>query len=296
MKKPDFFIPDFFIMGAPKCGTTSMDEWLRAHPRIYMAEKECHYFNTSHKNRATTDLDDYHRLFAAATDAHLSVGETSVRYLYCTEAVTNILNYNPSAQFIVMLRNPVDMVYSWHNQVYLSGLEPVKDFETAWHLQEKREAGEQVPKRCREIKMLYYGKVCRLGQQLQRLYAQVSPNRVHLIFFDDLQENPRRAYLAVLDFLGLPDDNQQKFKLHNPAKTYRIHCLKNLPLVLGKLKTKLGVRKGFGILTYLTAKNIRVKQRAPLSPQMRRILTQYFKDDIDLLSRLSGRNLNHWAE
>lgn len=287
---------DFFILGAPKCGTTSMDEWLREHPRIYMAEKECHYFNTSIKGRTITHLDDYHRLFAAATKQHLSIGETSVRYLYCTEAVANILNYNPHAQFIVLLRNPVDMVYSWHNQVYLSGLESVRDFETAWHLQEKRAAGECVPHRCREVKMLYYGKVCSLGAQLQRLYTQVQPKRVHLIFFEDLQKNPRPTYLDVLDFLGVPDDGKQKFKRHNPAKTYRFHSLKNLPQRLGKLKTKMGLRKGFGILTFLSAKNITVKQRAPLSPQMRRMLALYFKDDIDLLSRLSARNLHHWTE
>lgn len=288
--------PNFFILGAPKCGTTSMDEWLRAHPQIHLAPKECHYFNTSHNNRKVTNLDDYHRLFAAATDAHLAIGETSVRYLYCTDAVANILKYNPAAQFIVMLRNPIEMVYSWHSQIYLFGLENVRDFATAWHLQPQREAGERAPPRCTEVKMLYYGKVCRLGEQLQRLYAQASPQRVHLIFFEDLQANPRRVYLSVLDFLGVPDDHRQQFALYNPAKTHRIHALKDLPTTLGKLKTKIGLRAGFGILNYLVAKNIRIKPRAPLSPQMRQILVDYFREDIDLLMRQTGRRLQHWLQ
>ena len=288
--------PDFFILGAPKCGTTSMDEWLRSHSRIYMAEKECHYFDTTHKNRKATDLDGYHRLFAEATDAQVSVGETSVHYLRSADAVANILNYNSAAQFIVLLRNPMDMVCSWHNHIYMNGLERVRDFETAWHLQEKRAAGECIPKGCREVEMLYYGKVCSLGEQLQRLYAQVSPDRVHLVFFDDLKENPGRVYRSVLGFLGVSDDDRQKFNPHNPAQTYRLHFIKGLPSELGKLKTKMGMRKGFGVLNYLAAKNIMVKQCMPLSSQMRQTLAQYFKDDIDLLSRLSGRSLNHWTE
>ena len=288
--------PDFFILGAPKCGTTSMDEWLRSHPRIYMAEKECHYFDTAHKNRKASDLDGYHQMFAEATDAQLSVGETSVHYLRSADAVANILNYNSAARFIVMLRNPVYMACSWHNHIYMNNLESVRDFETAWHLQEKRAAGERIPKGCQEVEILYYGKVCSLGEQLQRLYAQVPPNRVHLVFFDDLTESPRHAYLSVLDFLGVSDDNQQHFNRHNSAKTYRLHWLKNLPPALLKLKTNMGMRKGFGVLNYLATKNIMRKQHFPLSPQMHQILVRYFKDDIELLSRLTGRNLNHWLE
>ena len=287
--------PDFFILGAPKCGTTSMDEWLRSHPRIYLAEKECHYFDTTHKNRKVTDLDGYHGLFAEA-DAQLSVGETSVHYLRSTDAVANILNYNPDAQFIVMLRNPVDMARSWHNHIYRNDLENVRDFETAWHLQEKRAAGAGIPNRCREVDMLYYGKVCSLGEQLQKLYAQVSPERVHLVFFDDLKENPARTYRSVLDFLGVSDDNRQEFNPHNLAQTWRLHWLNDLLSGLGKLKTKMGMRKGLGVLNYLAAKNSMLKPPLPLSSHMHQILTQYFKDDIDLLSRLTGRNLNHWTE
>ncbi len=287
--------PDFFIIGAPKCGTTSMDAWLSEHPSIYMAKKEPHYFNTDHKNRKITDSTVYHALFAGATETHLTIGESSVRYLYSQDAVSNILNYNPNAKFIVMLRNPIDMVYSWHNQIYVSGLEPIKDFTTAWGLQEQRLSGQDM-RQCAEPKMLNYGAVCQLGEQLQRLYQQVPPERVHLIFFDDLQQNARQSYQSVLHFLGVADDHKQAFMIHNPAKKHRIRLLTNSLNELGKIKIRLGIKHNFGIAEFMKAKNIKTQKRKPLSAEMRRTLIDYFSDDINLLAKLSGRNLDDWTQ
>ncbi len=292
--------PNFFILGAPKCGTTSMNAYLASHPSIYMAKKEPHYFNTDHKNRKIKNLTDYQALFTLANNTHLAIGEASVRYLYSVDAVANILNYEPDAKFIVMLRNPVDMVYSWHNQVYLSSTEDIPDFESAWRLQNKRRQGEQIPPRCGESKMLYYGEVCSLGEQLQRLYTQVSTERVHLIFFDDLAQNPQKTYLDTLKFLNLPDDARQDFTIYNPAKIHRVHFLKDaLPDVLswlGSIKIKLGIKHSFGLLEFIRLKNIKTQQRIPLSPQMRQTLIHYFRDDIKLLSKITNRNLDSWLK
>lgn len=288
--------PNFFILGAPKCGTTSMDEWLRSHPSVYMAKKEPHYFNTDHQNRFITTLNDYQALFSLVTDQHIAVGETSVRYLYSREAVAGILNYNADAKFIVMLRDPIDMVYSWHNQVYFSDMEDVGDFESAWALQEQRLQGMCIPVRCSEVKMLFYGPVCRLGEQLERLYAQVPAAQIHYLFFDDLKANPGQIYRSVLEFLGVADDGKSDFSVLNPAKTYRIHTLKSVLPWLGKMKAGLGISRGFGILEWVRKKNRIVKKRAPMSMQMRRILIDYFVDDIELLSRLTGRSLDHWIK
>lgn len=286
--------PDFFIIGSAKCGTTSMDEWLRAHPAIFMAEKEPHYFNTDHKNRKITRQHEYRMLFREATDAHLAVGETSVRYIYSGVAVRNILRYNRATKFIVMLRNPLDLVYSWHNQVYFNGTENVKKFETAWHLQTQRKAGKKIPPRCTEVKMLLYGEVGCLGEQLQRLYSQVSAARVHIIVFDDLQQNPAQVYRSVLNFLQVPEDNKQYFVHHNPAKTYYCYTFNSLLLCLRWLKLTMHISKNFGVLKWLRELNITVKKRRPLSPAMKQTLVQYFQEDIKLLERLIGRDLTHW--
>ncbi len=287
--------PNFFIIGAPKCGTSSMAAWLAEHPSIYMSPiKEPHYFNTDHNNGSIENFSKYHALFDAATEENLVVGEASAAYLSSNEAVPNILRYNPAARFVVMVRNPIDMAYSFHDQLLFNDLEHVQDFAEAWRLQGERAAGKCVPSNCPEPKFLLYGEMCRLGAQLQRLYSRVSPERVHVVVFDDLKANPRQAYQRVLAFLGFPDDDRQDFTTHNPAKERRSHMVRRVVEWLGQGKKRLGITKGFGVLNAIENKNMRVRQRPPLKPETRRTLIDYFQDDIQLLGVLLGRDLSRW--
>ncbi len=289
--------PDFFVLGAPKCATTSLYEWLKSHPQIFVAKKEMHFFNTDHTDREVTRLQDYRALFAGASERHIAVGEVAVMYLYSEAAVANILRDNAEAVFIVMLRNPIDMAYSWHSQVCFTGRERVKDFAKAWNLQAERKAS-----RCAagetgraDVNKLFYGEVCCLGAQLQRLYQQVARERVHVIVYDDLNANPRAVYRAVLNFLGVPDDHKQTFEAHNRAKVHYAEWLYRLLPRMARLKTRLRIRRNFGIQTWIANNNRREKPRPPLSPQMKRALARHFAEDIRLLERLLGRDLTHWS-
>ncbi len=291
--------PHFFLIGAPKCGTTSMYAWLKSHPRIFIAPKEAHHFNTDHADRIVPSSQAYQALFEGVSDRHIAVGEASVRYLYSHEAVANILRYNKESVFIVMLRNPVEMAYSWHNQLYYSGDENVADFETAWNLQAQRRAGKHIPPHCRDIKKHFYSDVCRLGEQVQRLYQQVPSDRVHVVVFDDLTANPGPVYRSVLNFLNVPDDHRQVFEMHNPAKiTYSLFLRRSLSwlgfLKLGRLKNAMGISRKFGIRDRIWKYNEKAKRRPPLSPHMRHVLAQCFYDDVRLLERLLGRDFTHW--
>jgi len=136
--------PNFFILGAPKCGTTSVAVLLSEHPHIYMPQKEPHFFNTDHR-RFLNSLEGYERLFARADARHRAVGEASVWYLSSASAVKNILDYAPEAKFIVMLRNPVEMAPSLHEEQVFTGRENVTDFAKAWALQDVRRRGHQLP-------------------------------------------------------------------------------------------------------------------------------------------------------
>lgn len=297
--------PNLFILGAPKCGTTSMDEWLRSHPNIFMAKKEPHYFNTDHKNHNVANLAAYQALFDDVSEQHQVIGETSVRYLYSKTAVANILNYSPDAKFVVMLRNPIEMAYSWHGQVCFSRLESVKNFEKAWHLQTARQQGYKIPKGCVESSMLFYGQVCSLGMQLQNLYRQVPIDRVHLVLFDDLKKDPKKTYQALLNFLNIADDKKQVFTIHNAAKVRRFGWFMPslLPLIanlliscLVKLKTTMQIKQGFGISQMLVCDRGKTKKRPPLSPQMKQVLIEYFSKDIALLSKTIHRDLSSWTK
>ncbi len=186
--------PNFFVIGGPKCGTTALSEYLRSHPHVFFSNpKEPNFFNEDFANRRTLDMRTYLHLFEGATDEHAAVGEGSVLYLRSEVAVPKILSFRPDARFVVMVRNPVDMVYSLHSQTVYHGTEDVTDFREAWRLQDERRAGRRLPKLCVDPKEFLYGEMCLLGSQIERLYRSVYGDRVKVVFFEDFVRDTRAA-------------------------------------------------------------------------------------------------------
>src|SRR5258706_10449866 len=107
--------PDFFIVGAPKCGTTAMNDYLGQHPDIYMAPKELHYFGADLKIKDKISESAYLQYFKNAGNKKI-LGEASVWYLFSGTAAKEIKNFSPDAKILIMLRNPVEVVYSLHSQ------------------------------------------------------------------------------------------------------------------------------------------------------------------------------------
>jgi len=293
--------PNFFILGAPKCGTTSLDAWLAAHPRIFTAPKEPDYFNRDPAAVCATSLRRYEALFADATDAHIAIGEASPKYLRHPHALANILQYNAEAKFIVMVRNPVDMAASWHAQQLLNDNEDARDFEAAWNFQDQRRAGDAIPRLCYDPANLLYADVCALGSQLARVFESVAAARVHVILFDDLASDPAGVYRAVLAFLNVPDDGRAVFDAHNPGRLPRFRYvnrrLADAHAQLARVKTALGIRRAFNTGAWvrrLQRLNRSKDARAPLRPEFRHQLNEYFADEVRQLEALLDRDLSHW--
>jgi len=288
--------PNFFIIGAPKCGTTSLVSWLADHPNIYMSPvKEPCFFNRDGLYKIET-VEEYEALFACAGPEHLAVGEASTHYLYSREAVPRIVEYNPEARFIVCIRNPIEMVQALHAERVWQGRETIKDFEKAWRLQDERRLGKHIPKTVRkDPQRLQYGAYCRLGEQLSRLYSLVPKERVLVIVLDDMAENPRNAYQKVLAFLGVPDDGRNEFPVLNRRKAVRWTFLSLLIRYAGNAKRAVGLNQRMGIGSRLRSLNRLPAQRSPLSPELKDELTAYFQDDIHLLEELLDRDLSGWC-
>lgn len=292
--------PNFFILGAPKSGTTSMAEWLRGHPRIFMtSRKEPFFFCTDLIPERRRNLVDYERLFEEADERYEIVGEASTDYLFSRTAVPSILKYSQDPRFLVMLRNPIEMAPALHGEKLYQGDEHVADFEEAWALQGKRarQPAEAVTYACRDPQLLMYGPFCRVGEQLERLYEHVPHDTVKVVLLDDVKEDPRREYLGVLSFLGLEDDGRRDFPVLNVAKTRRSAVLHRVTRILGNLRMLVGsAYRGFGILNHVSRWNQRKKDRRPLSSEMRATLVDYFRDDVERLGELLNRDLGAWLD
>ena len=171
--------PDFFIVGAPKCGTTALSEYLRAHPNIHISTpKEPHYFVDdfpSYKERMGGE-ENYLALFDTDKE-NAQCGEASVWYLYSKVAIQNALDFNPNAKFIAMVRNPLEMAVSLHAQLVWTLDEDTHNFDEAWSMMDERKAGRKIPKKCRESAFLQYREACQLGGQIERFMNIVPPSQ-----------------------------------------------------------------------------------------------------------------------
>lgn len=299
--------PNFFLVGAPKCGTTALSEYLRAHPNCFVSwPKEPHYFaeNLGSYRRIET-YDDYVSLFSSASESHLAVGEASVWYLYSPIAIRNIYEFNSQAKIVVMLRNPVDVVQSLHSQLLNAFIEDKKDFETAWRLQALRKEGKEIPSTCLEESFLQYAQAGKFGDQIERLYGVFPREQVKVVLLEDFARSTREVYEETLTFLGVPLDGRTEFPRIMSRREIKVEWLgkimiyKPFPFNWIERKTRdllkvIGIRE-FGLWHKILDMNTKNVSPKPLRPDFRRELIEEFKEDIRKLSNILGRDLKDWT-
>ena len=280
--------PNFFIIGAPKCGTTSLANWLSGHPNVFVTQpKEPFFFDKDIKARYEYSLEEYNNLYKETKKNHLAIGEASTTYLYSNVAVQNIIKYNPLAKFIVLLRNPAQMVVSLHSQEVFSLHEDIKDFEKAWAAQDDRLGGKNIPKTCVDPKKLQYRDICKLGEQIERLLRIVPEDRVLFLSLDKLKDNSRGTYFIATDFLNLPRYDLENYANKNPSKSYKSSAFQLLILLGVFVRKKIGLNKGFGFSRF----NMKVSEKKNLDYTFLKKIEKYFESDILKVKQLTGIDL-----
>jgi hypothetical protein len=301
--------PGFFIVGAPRCGTTTLSRYLSRHPEICFSKpKEPHFFARPSLNLDKASLQSqYIEPFFAHHDAcrHKLLGEGSVSYLYSRRAIENILEVNPEAKFIVSVRNPIDMIQSYHSRLLYTLDESEKDFTRAWSLQAERAAGRSIPAKCREPGLLQYAEIGSLGRNVERLLRIAGRERCKIVVFDDFAKWPKLTYRQVVEFLGLETYEQPRISTRRKNRDYRSSLIqrvqvrppKSLLAMLGVVEWATGAK---GLKKHLRSEMKRINSvrvaRPVLDDSMKSSLVETFAEDIELLSRLLKRDLTHWTE
>jgi len=287
-------VVDFFIIGAPKCGTSALDSYLSKHPDIYMAPNEPNFFADDVVGIHHTPEDEYFQWFAA-NEGKLK-GEASPIYIYSKEAVPRILKHNPDAKMIALVRDPVTMAASWHNQMHKHLHEDVADFEEAWRKQGSRKKGEGIPERCIDPVLLQYQDICSIGSQLSKVLELVPRENILVLRQDNFMSDTRRIYINILDFLGVKDDGQANFKQVNPSAHVKSHLLQSIikrpyPVLrpIGKMMRRFGIEPK-ALLLKLNLK----KTKVSIDPDFEKELRAVFLDEVVLLEKILGQNLPEW--
>lgn len=282
-------MPDFFIPGAPKAGTTSLAGWLAAHPGVgFCSLKEPQFFNTDfrHPHRPPT-LDDYFALFPPRPAGGLR-GEATTGYLVSRTAIAAILGLNPSAKFVICLRDPVSLFISLHRQRLKEGFEVLTDPRAAWRASEKRRAGNAVPLTCPDGQMLDYPRYAALGDQMEALLAQVPRAQVLCLHSEELSNSPQVAFERSCAFLGLDKMPISAPTRANPARIPRSPRIAQTMRALGGVRRRLGFESGFGIASRIERLNLR-KPGETFDPVLRAELDALLTPQRDKLRDLIGR-------
>lgn len=219
--------PSFLIVGAQRCGTTSMFKTLRQHPAVVAPplQKGIHYFDKNYEQGAGWYRSHFPLRATAGRTARSAgtapvTGESSPYYMFHPLAADRIARDLPGVRLIVLLRDPVERAISAYTHEKARGFE-TETFERALELEPERIAGERekmIADQGYDSFHLQHNAYVTRGQyieQLERLEAVFGRDRLHVVDSHDFFERPAAAYAAVVDFLGLPAFDGAVFDQHN---------------------------------------------------------------------------------
>jgi hypothetical protein len=283
-----------------------MSQFLGGHPDIFMARKEMHFFGSDLRFGSRfyrRDLETYLSEFNGR-NSHRLAAESSVWYLFSTQAASEIKEFNPEARIIIMLREPVEMLFSLYHVFRYDGNEQLPTFELALAAEQERRTGGKITRQTYFPQGLLYRDVVRYSEQVERYFREFGRDRVHVILYNDFAADPAGVYRQTLEFLGLqPTANEQSFKVINESKR---SCSPLLRRVLADrslrgVAIKVARRLPRPIFRFLQAAeerlwrlNGQVVKRTPMSPDLRSRLTYEFAPEIESLAQLLQCDLSRW--
>ena len=295
----DINLPNFLIVGAAKCGTTSLHNYLKQHPDIFMTEhKEPHFLINSdigemRIHNAVVSFEEYKNMFKT-NRKYFYKGESSVMYLAFPEfSINNIKKYlDPNVKIIIMLRNPIERAFSGylHNLRYntcenLSFEEAIEKSEYRYHNDRNITP---------DTRYLHVGEYY---TQVKAFIDEFKEN-VHIIYYDEYLLNIKSCLDNVFDFLKI-----RKVKIDTSIKymkggwLFKNRVLRYLLISSNPFKSLIkNILPSKDLRRILKNKIMRIStvDTPKISSEMRDKLKRYYRQDMLDLSKLLNRDLSHW--
>ena len=293
--------PDFFLVGAPRSGTTALCSYLRGHPDMFMCSpKEPTYFGRDLVPKRYPSLESYLALFDN-TGIAKRAGEGSVAYLASEFAAQEIHAFDPKASILIILREPVEMMYSLHLKHYLMGIEPCRTLREALAVENGRLArGSHVPPGVCP-KVIALRSRATYVPQVKRFFELFGRAQVKVFLFDDFQANPSAIFAETCRFLGIRDDIALACERHNVGRQVKICSLHEF--LTRAPRWAQSIARTVVPSTYLrrhlqellVRRNQSTGKPSPIDRHLRARLRAEFAPDVAQLGKLIGRDLSHWS-
>jgi hypothetical protein len=295
-------VPDFFIVGQTKSGTTALCEMLKRHPQIYMPNaKDTLFlasdlrarFRPSKSDAFPETLDAYLSLFSAARPEQ-RVGEATAAYLWSRSAAGRIADLQPSARIIAIFREPASFLRSLHLQMLQNHIETKKDLRRAISLEDARRRGKRIPRRCPRPPALLYSDRVRYVEQLRRYHDVFPQEQVLVLIYDDFRSDNEGTVRKVLRFLEVDDTLPIETMEANPTvrpRSQQLHLIART-VTGGRGPVSRGVRAG---ALKLTSSRLRRRlvfgELDPPDEDLMLELRRRFKEEVVAFSEYLGRDL-----
>ena len=276
--------PNFFIVGTPKSGTTSLFHYLQEHPEVFLPElKEPHFFscpevkNTYYKTKIVDSKEEYLGLYQE-TESYKAVGDLSSSYLFNKETPKRIHQFNPYAKIIIVLRNPVERALSHYlmdvNLGYINvSLSKVINNKDTFkqHYQEYIELG-------------FY------EQQIRAYTKQFPDSQIKVVLSDTLYANTAETLKDIYSFINVSTTFITDFEtVHNSYTVPRFKALKSLVQSDGlKKMIPSGLKSGLKSLIYKT------NAEKPKLEVEKNLLREIYKKSIVETETLINQDLSSW--
>ncbi len=280
-----------------------MFDFLVQHDEVeFGAHKEPHYFNDDHEEyRHAKRLDDYLQFFNHSKRGRYMV-DASTNYIYSSTAVKNILEFDPTAKLIVMLRNPVDLVVSLHSHFLFKQSETLENLEAAWQAGNLRDRAPEFVKKHPYPGHLCYREAGLLGKHYARLIDVVPERQLLTVFFDDIVDVPQDVIGRLGEFLEMDFGKEPQFAKSNQKQqvySSRLNQLVFYPppwlrAIKNSVKSVLPKKliQSIDIRSLISSK--KKEPREQISASLKSQMKEYFREDVQRLSEMTKRNLDAW--
>ena len=288
-------LPNFLVIGAAKAGTTTVYQYLKQHPQVYMSpRKEPHFFSRNGiKDYPIPTLEDYKALFKSASD-EIAIGEASTSYLTHPKAAERIQCHLPNAKLIAILRDPAYRTYSLYIMLLMLGRRKLSSYT---HQEIIDNFQSIVKKRSGLIRGGFY------YSHLQRYYNLFPANQINLGLFQDLKTKPDVLMEDIFNFLEI-DSNFTINKSFGSANKGGIPRNKKVDTLINKVKpiyhslspiiSQRWSNKIYKI--YVDLRNKNLEQPPKLPHEIRQQLIEVYREDILKLQDLLQRDLSIWLQ
>jgi Sulfotransferase family len=301
-------VPDFFIVGHHKCGTTALYEMLRGNPQIYMPDiKEPWFFASDLRVRfplsdpLPTTLEEYLSLFTEARREQ-RVGEATPSYLMSRVAAGSIAEVQPKARIIAILREPASFLRSLHLQSVQNHAETETDLGKALALEPMRRQGKSIPPHTIRPQELLYSDHVRYVEQLRRYRAVFPPEQLLVLIYDDFRRDNEATVRQVLRFLEVDDTRPVEVMEANPTVRVGSQRLYEVvrSLYLGRGPAARVAKAGIKALTprqfrlkalETTRRRVLYRKPGPADESLMLELRRRFEGEVVALSEYLGRDL-----